>query len=244
MFDLTGRTALVPTGATGGIGPRQPSRGRSHAHGATVAISGTQKRIEMLDGLAGQLGGCVHIGAVHISPTGRMVESLRPGGGSRPRPPLRHPGEQRRHHGATTSSLRMKDEERDQLLAVDLTAAFRHGACRRCAAHECAPAGFGRIIAITSVVGVTGNAGQANYAAAKAGMIGMSKSLAQEVASRSVTVNAIGAGLHRNGDDQCAHRQAGKSLISRAGAGRPAQVPAWNRTGGRRLPRLRTKAPM
>jgi 3-oxoacyl-[acyl-carrier protein] reductase len=184
MFDLTGRTALV-TGATGGIGGAIARA--LHAHGATVAISGT--RIEMLNGLAGQLGGKVHVVPCNLADKDD-VENLVPAAETA----LGHLDILVNNAGITRDNIfmRLKDEEWDQVLAVDLTAAFR---LARAAVRGMMRRRFGRIIAITSVVGVTGNAGQANYAAAKAGMIGMTKSLAQEVASRGVTVNAIAPGF-------------------------------------------------
>jgi 3-oxoacyl-[acyl-carrier protein] reductase len=184
MFDLTGRTALV-TGATGGIGGAIAHA--LHANGATVAISGT--RIEMLDALAGRLGGRVHVLPCNLAAK-EDVENLVPAAEAA----LGHLDILVNNAGITRDNIfmRFKDEEWDQVLAVDLTAAFR---LARAAVRGMMRRRFGRIIAITSVVGVTGNAGQANYAAAKAGLIGMTKSLAQEVASRGVTVNAIAPGF-------------------------------------------------
>jgi 3-oxoacyl-[acyl-carrier protein] reductase len=177
MFDLTGRTALV-TGATGGIGGAIARA--LHAHGATVAISGT--RIEMLDGLAGQLGGCVHVVPCNLAAK-EEVENLVPAAEA----------------------------------ALDLTAAFR---LARAAVRGMMRRRFGRIIAITSVVGVTGNAGQANYAAAKAGMIGMTKSLAQEVASRGVTVNAIAPGFIETAMTNALTDKQKDLILARVPAGR------------------------
>src|SRR5216683_2556400 len=184
MFDFTGRTALV-TGATGGIGGAIAHT--LHANGATVAISGT--RIEMLDALAGRLGGRVHVVRCNLADK-EDVENLVPAAEAA----MGHLDILVNNAGITRDNIfmRLKDEEWDQVLTVDLTAAFR---LARAAVRGMMRRRFGRIIAITSVVGVTGNAGQANYAAAKAGMIGMTKSLAQEVASRGVTVNAIAPGF-------------------------------------------------
>ena len=184
MFDLTGRTALV-TGATGGIGGAIAHA--LHANGATVTISGT--RIEMLDALAGQLGGRVHVMRCNLADK-EDVENLVPAAEAA----MGHVDILVNNAGITRDNIfmRLKDEEWNQVLAVDLTAAFR---LTRAAVRGMMRRRFGRIIGITSVVGVTGNAGQANYAAAKAGMIAMIKSLAQEVASRGITVNAIAPGF-------------------------------------------------
>jgi 3-oxoacyl-[acyl-carrier protein] reductase len=184
MFDLTGMTALV-TGATGGIGGAIAHA--LHVNGATVTISGT--RIEMLDALAGRLGGRVHVVPCNVADK-EAVESLVPAAEAA----MGRLDILINNAGITRDNIfmRLKDEEWDQVLAVDLTAAFR---LARAAVRGMMRRRFGRIIAISSVVGVTGNAGQANYAAAKAGMIGMTKSLAQEVASRGVTVNAIAPGF-------------------------------------------------
>jgi 3-oxoacyl-[acyl-carrier protein] reductase len=184
MFDLTGRTALV-TGATGGIGGAIARA--LHGKGATVAISGT--RIEMLDALAGQLAGRVHVMPCNLADKDD-VENLVPTAEAA----LGHLDILVNNAGITRDNIfmRLKDEEWEQVLAVDLSAAFR---LARAAVRGMMRRRFGRIIAITSVVGVTGNAGQANYAAAKAGLVGLTKSLAQEVASRGITVNAIAPGI-------------------------------------------------
>jgi 3-oxoacyl-[acyl-carrier protein] reductase len=184
MFDLTGRTALV-TGATGGIGGAIART--LHANGATVTISGT--RIEMLDSLAGQLGGRVHVVRCNLADA-EDVENLVPAAEK-----AMGQIDILINNAAITRDnlfLRLKDEDWDQVLAVDLTAAFR---LIRAAIKGMVRRRFGRIIGITSVVGVTGNPGQANYAAAKAGMIGLTKSLAQEVAARGITVNTIAPGI-------------------------------------------------
>jgi 3-oxoacyl-[acyl-carrier protein] reductase len=184
MFDLTGRTALV-TGATGGIGGAIARA--FHANGAVVAISGTRR--EMLDALAGQLGGRVHVFPCNLADK-EEVENLVPGAEAA----MGHVDILVNNAGITRDNIfmRLKDEDWDQVLAVDLTAAFR---LARAGVRGMMRRRFGRIIGIASVVGVTGNAGQANYAAAKAGMIAMAKSLAKEVASRGVTVNTIAPGF-------------------------------------------------
>ena len=184
MFDLTGRTALV-TGATGGIGGAIARA--LHARGATVTISGT--RIEMLDSLAGRLAGRVHVLPCDLAERAE-VDKLVPDAEAA----MGHVDILVNNAGITRDNIlvRMQDEEWDRVLAVNLTAAFR---LARAATRGMMRRRFGRIIGIASVVGVTGNAGQANYAAAKAGMIAMTKSLAREVAARGVTANVIAPGF-------------------------------------------------
>src|SRR5499425_3135529 len=184
MFDLTDRTALV-TGATGGIGGAIARA--LHANGATVTITGT--RIEMLDSLAGQLGGRVHVVRCNLTDE-EDVENLVPAAEAA----MGHVDILVNNAAITRDNIfmRLKDEDWNQVLAVDLTAAFR---LARAAVRGMIRRRFGRIIGITSIVGVTGNAGQANYAAAKAGMIGMTKALAAEVASRGITVNCVAPGF-------------------------------------------------
>lgn len=184
MFDLTGRCALV-TGASGGIGG---AIARSlHARGATVALSGT--RTGPLEALAGELGERAHVTPSDLSDPA-AVEAL-------PKQAAEAMGGLDilvNNAGVTRDNLfmRMSDEEWSQVLEVNLTAAFRlsRGVLRGMMKKR-----WGRIIGITSIVGVTGNPGQGNYAAAKAGMIGMSKSLAAEVASRGITVNCVAPGF-------------------------------------------------
>jgi 3-oxoacyl-[acyl-carrier protein] reductase len=209
MFDLTGRTVLV-TGATGGIGGAIART--LHAHGATVAISGT--RIESLNGLAGQLGGKVHVVPCNLGDK-EDVEKLVPAAEAA----LGHLDILVNNAGITRDNIfmRLRDEEWDEVLAVDLTAAFR---LARAAVRGMMRRRFGRIIAITSVVGVTGNAGQANYAAAKAGMIGMTKSLAHEVAARCVTVNAIAPGFIETAMTNALTDKQKDLILARVPAGR------------------------
>lgn len=185
MFDLTGKRALV-TGATGGLGG---SIARVlHAQGASVALSGT--RAEKLDTLANELGERCAVTPCNLSEAD-AVDAL-PGQAA---DALGGPIEILVSNAGLTRDgllMRMKAEDWDIVQRVNLEAYFRLSkACLR----GMMKARFGRIIGITSVVGVTGNPGQTNYAASKAGMIGFSKSLAQEVASRGVTVNCIAPGF-------------------------------------------------
>ena len=209
MFDLTGRTALV-TGATGAIGGAIAHT--LHANGATVTISGT--RIEMLDSLAGQLGGRVHVVRCNLADR-EDVENLVPAAEAA----MGHVDILINNAAITRDNLvvRLKDEDWDQVLAVDLTAAFR---LIRAAVRGMIRRRFGRIIGVTSVVGLTGNAGQANYAAAKAGMIGMTKSLAQEVASRGVTVNTIAPGFIETAMTDALTDKQKDMILARVPAGR------------------------
>ncbi|MBT9290108.1 3-oxoacyl-[acyl-carrier-protein] reductase [Prosthecodimorpha staleyi] len=184
MFDLTGKTALV-TGATGGIGGAIARA--LYAQGATVALSGTREAV--LGELAAELGARAHVFVADLGDRA-SVDALVPAVEAA----LGKIDILVNNAGITRDNLfmRMKDEEWDKVLEVNLTAGFR---LARAALRGMMKRRFGRIIGITSVVGVTGNPGQGNYAAAKAGMIGMSKSLAQEVASRNITVNCIAPGF-------------------------------------------------
>jgi 3-oxoacyl-[acyl-carrier protein] reductase len=184
MFDLTGRKALV-TGATGGLGG---AIARSlHARGAIVTLSGTRR--EALDALAAELGERVHVVPADLSDSA-AVEALVPAAEAA----MGGLDILVNNAGLTRDNLfmRLKDEDWDKVIAVNLTAAFR---LSRAAVKSMMRRRYGRIISISSVVGVTGNAGQGNYAASKAGLIGMSKALAAEVASRNVTVNCIAPGF-------------------------------------------------
>ena len=184
MFDLTGKTALV-TGASGGIGGAIARA--LHAQGAVVALSGTRR--EALERLAADLGQRVHVCPCDLSDAA-SVETLVPAAEAA----MGGLDVLVNNAGVTRDNLfmRMKDAEWDTVLAVDLTAAFR---LSRAALRGMMKRRFGRIVGVTSIVGVTGNPGQGNYAAAKAGMIGMSKALAAEVATRGITVNCIAPGF-------------------------------------------------
>ena len=185
MFDLSGKTALV-TGATGGIGGAVARR--LHAQGAQLVLSGT--RAESLAQLQGELGAGVHVVACNLADSA-AVEALPKTAETMLGAPI---DVLVNNAGITRDNLflRMKDEEWDQVIAVDLTAAFR---LSRAVLRGMMKKRWGRIISITSVVGAMGNPGQGNYAAAKAGLVGMSKSLAQEVASRGITVNCVAPGF-------------------------------------------------
>jgi 3-oxoacyl-[acyl-carrier protein] reductase len=184
MFDLTGRKALV-TGATGGIGGAIARA--LHAQGATVAISGTRRSV--LDEVASGLRERVHVVEANLSDKD-SVEALLPAAEAA----MSGLDILVNNAGVTRDNLflRMKDEEWDQVIAVNLTAAFR---LSRAAVKGMMRRRYGRIINIGSVVGSTGNPGQGNYAASKAGLIGLTKVLAAEVASRNITVNCVSPGF-------------------------------------------------
>ena len=186
MFDLTGMTALV-TGASGGIGSAVAKA--LAAQGARVALSGT--RADALEAVRAQIGGETVIVPCNLSDAA-AVDALVPEAlaalGGRLDILVNNAGVTR-----DNLALRMKDEEWETVIKVNLEAAFR--LARAALKPMMMKQRFGRIISVTSVVGVTGNPGQANYAASKAGLIGMSKALAQEVASRNVTVNCIAPGF-------------------------------------------------
>lgn len=184
MFDLTGKNALV-TGATGGLG--NAIARKLHAQGATVALSGTRENV--LQELASELGERTHVLPCNLSDAD-AVDAL-------PKQAAEAMGSLDvlvANAGITRDQLlmRMKDEDWDTVMKINLESYFR---LSRAALRGMMKSRWGRIIGITSVVGVTGNPGQTNYCASKAGMIGFSKSLAQEVAARGVTVNCIAPGF-------------------------------------------------
>ena len=183
MFDLTGKTALV-TGATGGIGSEIARA--FHAAGATVAISGRQ--VDKLEALKAELGDRIVVTPCDLGnreQVGRLIDEAIKALGGRLDILVNNAGLTR-----DNLFMVMKDEQWDEVIAVNLTSTFM--LMRAGARHMMrSKTGYGRIINIASVSGVFGNPGQGNYAASKAGMIGMTKSLAREVASRGITANSI-----------------------------------------------------
>jgi 3-oxoacyl-[acyl-carrier protein] reductase len=219
MFDLTGKTALV-TGATGGIG--EAIAAALHAQGATVAITG--RREAELARVAAALGGARVIVApadlADPAAPAALVERIEAEAGGL--------DILVNNAGFTRDmlALRMGDADWAAVLEVDLTAPFR---LARAALRGMMKKRRGRIVSIASIVGVTGNAGQANYAAAKAGLIGMSKSLAQEVATRGVTVNVVAPGFVKTAMTDAlgdAQRTALLSRIPTQRMGTPADIAA------------------
>ncbi len=208
MFDLTGKTALV-TGATGGIGGAIAKA--LHTAGAQVVITG--RRQDALEALAAELGDRVAAKACDLgdSTAGEaLIKEIEADGGLHILV---------NNAGITRDNLamRMKDAEWDDVIEVNLSAVFRLSrACLRGMMKR----RFGRMINITSVVGVTGNPGQANYAAAKAGMIGMSKALAQEIAARGITVNCIAPGFIETPMTDALNAQQREAILTRVPTGR------------------------
>ncbi|EPX87238.1 3-oxoacyl-[acyl-carrier-protein] reductase [Rubellimicrobium thermophilum DSM 16684] len=184
MFDLTGKTALV-TGASGGLG--QAIARLLHTQGAAVALTGT--RAEALESLAAELGERSHVLPADLSDPAAGAELVK-----RAEAAMGGVDILVNNAGLTRDALllRMTDADWDLVLAVNLTAAAR---LSRAVLRGMMKARWGRIVNIASVVGATGNAGQTNYAAAKAGMVGFSKALAQEVAGRGITVNCVAPGF-------------------------------------------------
>jgi 3-oxoacyl-[acyl-carrier protein] reductase len=184
MFDLNGRTALV-TGASGGIGGAVARR--LHAAGATVMLAGTRQ--DALAALAAELGERAHVAVADLADPAAPDILLRAAEAAMSRVDIVV-----NNAGLTRDALalRLRDADWQTVLDVNLTAAFR---LTRAALRGMVRRRQGRIVCVTSVVAVTGNPGQANYAAAKAAMIGMAKSIAAEVASRGVTVNCVAPGL-------------------------------------------------
>lgn len=217
MFRLDGKLALV-TGATGGIGAAIART--LHAQGATVALSGTRESV--LAELAAELGERAHACAADLrdpAAADRLVAAAEAIG------PL-HVLVNNAGFTKDMLALRMKDEDWQSVLDVDLSAPFR---LTRAALKGMLRRRAGRIVQISSVVGATGNPGQANYAAAKAGLVGMSKSLAQEVGSRGVTVNVVAPGFIETPMTDALNEQQRARLIEAIPLGRmgqPADVAA------------------
>lgn len=184
MFDLSGKTALV-TGATGGIG--EAIARTMHAAGAEVVLSG--RRLEKLDALGAELAGRTHIAPCDLSDPAQADALVGQAIDAAGKLDILIA-----NAGVTRDKLlmQMKDDDFQDILRVNLESYFR--LCRK-AVRPMMKARTGRIIGITSIVGVTGNPGQSNYCASKAGMIGFTKSLAQEVASRGITANTIAPGF-------------------------------------------------
>ncbi len=209
MFDLTGKSALV-TGASGGIGGAIATA--LHECGATVALSGT--RLEPLEALRDTLGDRAHVTPANLGASDAPSQLAKDAEAAMGQIDILV-----NNAGLTRDGLamRMKEDDWNNVLDVNLTAAFRlsqavlRGMMKR---------RWGRIVAITSIVGVTGNAGQTNYAASKAGLIGMSKSLAQEVASRGITVNCIAPGFIETAMTEALNEQQRESAASAVPAGR------------------------
>ena len=209
MFDLTGKTALV-TGASGGIG--SDIARTLHARGATVTLSGT--RAEALETLKAELGSRAHIAVCNLSEMAQVDELPKTAEGLMGGLDILVS-----NAGITRDNLfmRMKDDEWEQVIRVNLTATFH---LARAVLKPMMKKRWGRIISITSVVGTTGNPGQGNYAATKAGLIGMSKSLAQEVASRNITVNCVAPGFIKSPMTDVLNDQQREAIMGRIPAGR------------------------
>jgi 3-oxoacyl-[acyl-carrier protein] reductase len=209
MFDLTGKAALV-TGATGGIGGAIARA--LHGQGASVALSGTRR--EVLDQLAGALGERAHVLPCDLADN-NAVEALVP----EAEKAMGKLDILVANAGITRDTLlvQMGDEAWDQVIAVNLTATFR---LTRAAVKGMMRRRTGRIIGITSVVGVTGNPGQSNYTAAKAGMIGMIKSVAQEYAKRGVTANCIAPGFIATAMTDKLNDKQREAILARVPSGR------------------------
>jgi 3-oxoacyl-[acyl-carrier protein] reductase len=209
MFDLSGKKALV-TGATGGLGGAIART--LHARGAEVAISGTRR--EALEALASELGERVHMLEANLGDKD-AVEALVPGAEAA----MGGLDILVNNAGVTRDGLfmRMKDDDWETVIAVNLTAAFR---LSRAAVKGMMKRRYGRIVNIGSVVGTTGNPGQGNYAASKAGLIGMSKALAAEVASRGITVNTVSPGFIASPMTDALNDKQREAILGNVPAGR------------------------
>jgi 3-oxoacyl-[acyl-carrier protein] reductase len=209
MFDLTGKAALV-TGATGGIGGAIARA--FHRQGATVALSGTRR--DVLDQLSEELKDHVHVLPCNLADKDE-VEALVP----QCEQAMGRLDILVANAGITKDNLlvQLRDEDWDQVVAINLTATFR---LARAALRGMMRQRFGRIIGITSVVGITGNPGQGNYTATKAGMIGMIKSIAAEYAKRGVTANCIAPGLIATAMTEKLNDKQRETILARVPAGR------------------------
>jgi 3-oxoacyl-[acyl-carrier protein] reductase len=209
MFDLTGKTALV-TGATGGLGGTIAKA--LQRQGATVALSGTRR--EVLDKIAAEIGERVHVLPCNLGDKNE-VEALVP----KAEETMGQLDILVANAGITRDNLfvQLKDEDWDQVIDVNLTATFR---LARAAVRGMMRRRFGRVIGITSVVGVTGNPGQGNYAASKAGMIGMFKSVAAEYARRGVTANCVAPGFISTPMTDKLNEKQREAILGRVPAGR------------------------
>jgi 3-oxoacyl-[acyl-carrier protein] reductase len=204
MFDLTGMTALV-TGASGGLGSAIAKA--LAAQGARLAVSGSNA--EKLERFRSELGGD-HVALACNLSDGAAVDALVPQAVEA----LGKVDILVNNAGVTRDNLlmRMKDDEFSDVIRVNLEAAFR---LMRAAAKPMMKARFGRIVSVSSVVGVTGNPGQANYVASKAGLIGMSKAVAQELASRNITVNVVAPGFMQSAMTDALNEQQRDGILSR-----------------------------
>ena len=213
MFDLSGKSALV-TGASGGIGAATARA--LHAQGATVALSGTRE--DVLQALKDDLGERAHVCVCNLSDAEAVAALV-----GQAEEAMGTVDILVNNDGLTRDNIamRMKDEEWEQVLAVNLTASFK---LARAAMRGMMKRRWGRMIGITSVVGVTGNPGQANYAASKAGMIGMSKSLAQEIANRGITVNCVAPGFITTAMTDALNEAQRETILARVPAGRLGEV--------------------
>jgi 3-oxoacyl-[acyl-carrier protein] reductase len=214
MFDLSNKVALV-TGASGGIGGAVAKS--LHAQGARVVLSGT--RAEALAALSSELGERAVTAPCNLAISAEVDELMKKAEAAAGAPIDILVN----NAGITRDNLfmRMKDEEWDQVIAVNLTAAFR---LSRAALRNMMKKRWGRIITVTSIVGVTGNPGQGNYAAAKAGLIGMSKALAAEVASRNITVNCVAPGFIATAMTDALTAEQKSAILTRVPAGKLGDV--------------------